>query len=451
MSSSDTALLDRSVQMRELFAGRASGALGLLLLLVGVAYSGITFAPLVDPLGLTLWAGAFALVFLVWTAILLLPFFRIPPDAEIARLWLPLLRSLAFIANALTAASIWLFLPVADADLRGLMTALYIWFIVVQLMAETRASGMSHSATVLVTGSLALYELLNPRPYSIALALFLLVFAASMLAFRQLLRRTTLDAIRARLLAERAGAQLDLALRESEAQRDAITRFLAAASHDLQQPVQAASLFFDRAIDAAAAPDRDRAIDGARRAFASTQALLGEMLDHLRFESGVTASGPVALGPLFAEIALEHEARADQAGVAILIAPTRAVAHADPIALRRILGNLVVNALVHSGTDRLLIGVRRTGDRLRIHVIDCGRGITGDPARLFDGDPATAVRPGHYGLGLPSSRRAARAMGGDLAIEPRWRRGACFILRLDAVAATPRAPQADEGQPCKAA
>ena len=84
----------------------------------------------------------------------------------------------------------------------------------------------------------------------------------------------------------RAAETLEAALTLASNERDAKTRFIASASHDLQQPLLAASIYFDHAISVEDGPARDEAITGARQAFSSTRALLQSMLEHLRLEAG---------------------------------------------------------------------------------------------------------------------------------------------------------------------
>lgn len=450
--------IDPSALIDELRAGRATAWIGVLLLASVIAYITVVFAGDVNPVALGLWSGSFILVLLVWCGAMAMAMRRDPGEQEIFRVWIPVFKGVALTANLLIAASVWLFLPVAGPERFALLLVMYVWFIPIQMIAENRATRVSGWATLMVFGSLTLFVLTHPAPYSTALGVFLVVFTVSVLTMRRVIHRALAEAIAAKLEAERAGRALNEALTEVADQRDAITRFLAAASHDLQQPVQAARLFFDQAIDTKSAEARDRAIRGARRAFASTQSLLQEMLEHLRLESG--AARPTledhAISPILQHIALEHEAVAHAAGVTIKVAPTSLAALVDPGLTRRILGNLVTNACAHAGATRLLIGARRQGDRVKIYAVDNGRGV--DPARaspLFGEFAARERGSGNFGLGLSTSRRFARAMDGELTLDPRWTDGACFVLELplgQAVAGSVEtAVGQGRGRPCEAA
>lgn len=450
--------IDPSALIDELRAGRVTAWIGVLLLASVIAYLSVTFADAVDPLVLGLWSGAFALVLLVWCGAMAMAMGRDPGDREILRIWIPLFKGVAIAANLLIAASVWLFLPAAGPELFALMLVMYVWYIPIQMIAENRATRVSVLATLMVLGSLVVFVVTHPAPYSTALSVFLLVFAVSVLAMRRVIHRAVAEAIMAKLEAERAGQALNVALTEVAGQRDAIARFLAAASHDLQQPVQAARLFFDQAVDTTSGEARDRAIRGARRAFASAQSLLQEMLEHLRLESGAAtpALGHHDIGSILRDIALEHESVAAAAGLTLRVVPTGLAGLVDPRLTRRILGNLVTNACAHAGATRLLIGARRHEGRVRICVIDNGRGV--DPARaatLFGEFADRGDGRGNFGLGLSTSRRFARAMGGDLTLDPRWTGGAWLELdvpRGQAAAGPVAAVVGPSGEvPCEAA
>lgn len=428
---------DSAALTLELRTGRVKALMALGALATVVTYLTITFWGVVPGPTLALWAGCFGTVILSWVAFIFTMVHRGPDDPSVVEVFLPLVKAMGVASNVLVAFSIWLFLPPTGAELHGLMVLFYIWYPVMHVMGETDASSVSESAIILVLGSLALYEFTHPGHYSAAVGAFTLLFGASILSFRRLIRRALVEALRARLEAERANAALDAALHDVGAQRDAIRRFLASASHDLQQPVQAASLFFDRAVGARETTSRNSAIEGARRAFASAQSLLRQMLEHLRLEAGVTAVrvDAIPLGPLFAEVTLEHHARMEQAGILITVVPTRLAITGDPDLMRRILGNLLSNAATHSGASRLLVGARRRGGRIRLHIIDNGRGVRPEAAHaIFDEFSSGSRGDGNFGLGLSTARRLAGAMGMGLLLDGRWRGGACFVID---------APQAD--------
>lgn len=224
---------------------------------------------------------------------------------------------------------------------------------------------------------------------------------------------------------------------EAERAAHARTRFLAAASHDLRQPVQALSLFVDalqrepgRTSDA-----QTRAIDALGRTTDALRAMLEGLLDVSRLDSGMVVGTPtrIRLAPLLDEIvaALRDEAEAHD-GIVHYGGRIGAV-HADPMLLSRVLHNLVGNAVRHGGRGRVLVAIRRRGDRTEIQVWDQGPGIAAeDQARIFEefvqlGNEERDRRKG-LGLGLPIVKRICDQNGWSLTLRSRVGRGSVFTV-----------------------
>jgi signal transduction histidine kinase len=279
------------------------------------------------------------------------------------------------------------------------------------------------AAPSVISVSNALYVVVHATPYWFILAGINLSLCASFLLAKWQLQEVLHAAWQAKQAAEAA--------------RDGRTRFLAAASHDLGQPLQAARLFAAQAMGSATGPARERAQRGLDWAFDATEQLLGQMLDHLRLEAGQVEArlAPLALGPVLAELAERHEPAARLAGLAISALPSRLEVTADRALLDRALGNLVGNAIRHAKARRVLVAARRHAGRVRIWVIDDGVGIPAvDAPRLFDdhfqgSNHGDEIRGG-FGLGLASTRRLAEVMAGRAGYDPRWRRGSAFWVEL---------------------
>jgi signal transduction histidine kinase len=231
----------------------------------------------------------------------------------------------------------------------------------------------------------------------------------------------------------------EAALREVAAERDAKTRFLASASHDLGQPLQAARLFFDQTLRSHDPAQREAAARRVGWAFDTTEGLLRQILDHLRLESGAVAPrlGRVDVGPLIARVAEMNEPAARMAGVTVHALPSRLQAQADVLLCERALGNLLANSLRHAKARRVLVGARRHLDRIRLWVIDDGVGISDEDAPRLFGDYVQGSNHGDeirggFGLGLASARRMAGLMDGHVGLETKWRAGSAFWLELPA-------------------
>jgi len=273
---------------------------------------------------------------------------------------------------------------------------------------------------------------LSQPPRDLVLGVVLLVLGDRVAA-------TVRATVAARLASDDTARRLDQMLVEVAAERDAKTRFMAAASHDLGQPLAAAALFFDQSLRARDDLARARAADGVRRAFAAADQLLSHLLGHLRLEADAVEAhaSPVAAGPLLARIVAQHVPAAAAAGIDLRVARGSADLLLDPSLIERAIGNLIDNAIRHSRGRRLVCGIRRRGSMVRLWFIDDGIGVAPiDAPHIFDdyyqADAGRGATRSGFGLGLASVRRLAALMGGCADLDPRWLRGAAFYLEFPA-------------------
>lgn len=269
------------------------------------------------------------------------------------------------------------------------------------------------------------------QPYAIPLALS--GYAAMLMnrLVRALARAEDLSVALERRVAERTA--------ELAAANAAKTRFLAAASHDLRQPVAAIGLLAGLArerLGATAGAAGLTLLDKLERAALALEDLLRGLLDLSRLDAGAAAPRPqpVALQPLFDAIALHEQPHAQARGLRLRFRPTRAVVRSDPQLLEQMLRNLVANALRYTERGGVLVGVRRRGGELRLQVWDSGRGIAPQHRQqIFDEfvqlDPHRHGRHG-LGLGLAIVQRGAALLGHGLGLTSREGRGSCFWVAL---------------------
>ncbi len=238
-------------------------------------------------------------------------------------------------------------------------------------------------------------------------------------------------------VAERT-ALLESAKREAEHANDAKSRFLAAIGHDLLQPLHAAHLFADALQQRADPAQRElaRQIGGA---LDSTTDLLTTLLDMSRLEAGGLVPQPRAfpLAEVLDPLVAQFQALARERGLELRCVPTRAWVRSDPQLLRRVLQNFLANAVRYTDAGRVLLGVRRRGDALRIEVHDSGPGI-GEAQReaIFEefrrGDDA----PGQgLGLGLAIARRIAGLLDSEVHLRSVPGRGSSFGVDVPRAAA----------------
>ncbi len=229
---------------------------------------------------------------------------------------------------------------------------------------------------------------------------------------------------------------LAAAKREAEDANRSKTRFVAAAVHDLLQPLNAARMFLSalrgRLGDSAAREVAD-SIDNA---LAAQDGILNSLLDISRLESGAleTHVRDFALDPLLEALAHEFGILAHARGLRLERVPTRAVVHSDEALLRRILQNFLSNAIRYTPRGRVLLGGRRVGDQLRIEVHDTGPGIPeGRQQEIFEEfrrlDGGDTEERG-TGLGLAIVDRIARLLGHRIGLRSTPERGSVFSVSV---------------------
>ncbi|HCW18783.1 MAG TPA: sensor histidine kinase [Achromobacter sp.] len=222
------------------------------------------------------------------------------------------------------------------------------------------------------------------------------------------------------------------------------TRFLAAAGHDLRQPVHALGLFTDilasRAQQGDATPQD--VLHVARRqqtVLASLNRLLDGLLDVSRMDAHLLRieRRPVDLDALFDEIRQDFEPQAQAQGLRLSVLPTRLVLETDPTLLRRILHNLLSNALSYTPQGGVLLCARSRQGGALIQVWDTGVGIAPDAQdAVFNEFTRIGDAPAGQGLGLGLGLAIVRRLTGLLGFEIRLRstpgKGSVFSVHAPA-------------------
>lgn len=229
------------------------------------------------------------------------------------------------------------------------------------------------------------------------------------------------------------------------------TRFVAAAVHDLLQPLNAARMFLSALRGRLRDGDAREIAGHTDNALAAQDAILNSLLDIARLEAGTlqTRVRDFRLEPLLDTLGREFGIVAQSRGLALERVPTQAVVRSDEALLRRILQNFLSNAIRYTPRGRILLGVRRDDATLRIEVHDQGPGI---PERLHKEifeefrrlDDGVANDRG-AGLGLAIVERIGRLLGHPIGLRSRLGRGSVFCVTLprgDAAAADVSEPAA---------
>lgn len=230
---------------------------------------------------------------------------------------------------------------------------------------------------------------------------------------------------------------LEAARKEAERANTAKTRFLAAASHDLRQPIHALGLFFAELSDRVYSPETAGLIGQVDDAINAINSMLNALLDVSKLDAGVVkpAIGLVALAELFSRLQTEFQPLALENGNQLHIRPTSVIVNTDAAMLERMLRNLIGNAIRYTHQGRILVTARSRGDAIAIQVWDTGIGIPKDQLEdIFTEfhqlhNPARDRQQG-LGLGLAIVKRLAKLLRYEIKVTSRLGRGSCFALIL---------------------
>ena len=249
-----------------------------------------------------------------------------------------------------------------------------------------------------------------------------------------------------------ATAELARKNQQLEVASQAKTRLLAAASHDLRQPLHALTLFSDGLANGETDPLRLQRIGHIRECVDSLDRLFSELLNLSQLDAGVLQPQWVdfPLDRLFDEISRNFRPVAEQQGLRLVARKTDLWVRCDYVMLSRILNNLVSNSLRHTLEGGVLIGARQRGRGVRIDVVDTGVGIAQQhQARVFEefyqvepsGRQASRGTRG-MGLGLATVQRLAELLNTRVELSSRVNRGTCVRVLVRSAPAGLPAPAA---------
>lgn len=228
---------------------------------------------------------------------------------------------------------------------------------------------------------------------------------------------------------------LESALAQAERANASKSRFVAAVSHDLLQPLSAAKLFLAALESGSSSEDVALTVSRARSAFDSVESILGALLDISRLDSGAAGITPATfpLDAILTRLGDEFRELARVKGVELRVVASSLVVRSDASYLRRIVQNLIGNAVRYTRTGKVLVGVRHVGAAARIEVWDTGPGIPAADReavfhefhRLSNGHGA-----GGMGLGLAIVERACALLDHPLELISEVGRGTGFRVTV---------------------
>jgi len=242
------------------------------------------------------------------------------------------------------------------------------------------------------------------------------------------------------LLNDKLGVQLqELNVKRDAADRAsaAKTRFVAAASHDLRQPMHAVGLLVGILAERQISPEIGALLTKIQLSVSALENLFETLLDISKLDAGIVAPHLtcVSLDSLLKSVELSHSQAAADKGLTFRVHGSRTLVHTDSALLSSMLGNLVSNAIRYTERGRVDVYCRKLGRRVSVHVSDTGIGIpTAELERIFEEfyqlDETNRGRGHGLGLGLAIVRRTAELLGYELSARSALGAGSVFGIRL---------------------
>ena len=272
---------------------------------------------------------------------------------------------------------------------------------------------------------------------SMLLALVPIIYGATLGYLYKIIHRTLLESLRLRFELARMAEDLAAQKARAEAANLAKSRFLAAASHDLRQPLHAQGLFVGELQARNHDAESGSILANLKASMEAMHELFNSLLDISRLDATVVVPKQenFSINVLLREIHLDFSPLAHEKGLVFRIAHSRAVINSDPLLLKRIIRNLVSNAICYTNHGKVLVGCRRRGAQLRIQVWDTGIGIhTADQKSIFEEfhqlhNPERDRRKG-LGLGLAIVNRLAALMHCPIEISSHVNKGSMFAVSV---------------------
>jgi len=234
-------------------------------------------------------------------------------------------------------------------------------------------------------------------------------------------------------------ATADLAAKKDMAERAnfAKSRFFAAASHDLRQPLHALSLFVAALKTRNPSPETHSLIENIEASTSAMESLFNALLDISRLDAGTIEAHPVhfSLRKLLDQLDKQFSALAAEKNLRLRFRPCDVTLYSDPLLVERILANLIANAIRYTDDGGILVACRRRGRMIRLSVFDTGRGIPADQLdsvfqEFVQLHNAARDRNKGLGLGLAIVSRLGRLLGHRIHVNSRPQHGSEFSMEV---------------------
>lgn len=242
--------------------------------------------------------------------------------------------------------------------------------------------------------------------------------------------------------------ELGVALATAERANASKSRFVAAASHDLLQPLSAAKLFVSSLAETITTEEAQDVMQKTEMALNSVEQFISALLDisKLDAEKAVFDIQSIKLSQIFEPLRNEMTPLAQGKGIDLRVIDSSATVLSDPGYLRRIVQNLLSNAIRYTSEGKILVGVRRVAGALRLEVWDTGIGIAqSDQATIFKEFERLSPTRADLGLGLGLAivERACKGLGHTISVCSTPGKGSCFSVEIPVEAERGARPSPD--------
>src|ERR1700682_1292374 len=234
----------------------------------------------------------------------------------------------------------------------------------------------------------------------------------------------------------RLNSELALAKSTAEDANISKTRFLAAASHDILQPLNAARLYVTSLVERQAGGEDSRLVENIDDSLEAIEEILGALLDISRLDAGAMTPSITSfkMSDLMRSLEIEFAPIARAKGLDLAFVPCSLPVESDRLLLRRLLQNFISNAIKYNPRGRVLVGCRRRGQSLQIGVYDTGVGIPvvkrGEIFKEFHRLEQGARIARGLGLGLSIVERLARVLNHGIALDSNVSGGSVFSVTV---------------------
>jgi len=234
----------------------------------------------------------------------------------------------------------------------------------------------------------------------------------------------------------RLNSELALAKSAAEDANISKTRFLAAASHDILQPLNAARLYITSLVEQQKPGEESRLVENIDDSLEAIEEILSALLDISRLDAGAMATSisSFKMADLMRSLEIEFAPAARAKGLELTFVPCSLPVESDRLLLRRLLQNFISNAIKYTPQGRVLVGCRRSGRSLRIGIYDTGVGIPvqkrGEIFKEFHRLEQGARIARGLGLGLSIVERIARVLKHDIALDSHPAGGSVFAVTV---------------------